>query len=107
MIYGQEIKPMKKLATQHADVYSVFSNDKRVLIFWLLAGHEMSVQDIANAVGTSVQNTSQHLRLMKTKRILDFRREGNTILYKVSDSDIGKHCLYIHHLNLEDSGNGG
>lgn len=100
-----EINRVKKLAFEQAEIYRVFSNEKRILIFWLLAENEMSVQDLADTVGTSIQNTSQHLRLMKSKSILESRRDGNTILYRVSDSEIGQHCLNIHRINLKESKN--
>lgn len=104
---AEEQQMVKKLALQHAEIYRVFSNEKRVLIFWLLAEKELSVHELAEAVGTSIQNTSQHLRLMKSKDILDSRRDGNTILYRVSDSEIGKQCLYIHRISLEERGDNG
>ena len=92
---------MKRLASEQADIFRIFSNEKRVLIFWLLLEKEMSVNEIAECIGTSVQNTSQHLRLMKSIDILDFRRDGQTIYYFISDNEIGKYCRLIHQENLK------
>jgi DNA-binding transcriptional ArsR family regulator len=98
---------MKQLAKERAEIYQVFSNDKRVLIFWLLAkNHQMSVNDLAKAIDSTVQNTSQHLRLMKAKNILDSTREGQTILYRIADTQAGRYSLYIHRENFEDIQNG-
>jgi DNA-binding transcriptional ArsR family regulator len=87
---------MEKLAEQQAEIFSIFSNAKRVLIFWSLDGLEMSVNDIADAICSSVQNTSQHLRLMKGKGILESRRDGQTIYYRIADNEIGRYCRYIN-----------
>ena len=87
---------MKQLAEERADIYRIFSNAKRLLIFWLLSEEEMSVNNIAKSIDSSIQNTSQHLRLMKANKILDTRRNGKEVYYRVSDSDIGKFCKTIH-----------
>lgn len=94
---------MKKLAKERAEIYQVFSNDKRVLIFWNLADkHEMTVNEIAEAIGSTLQNTSQHLRLMKAKDILESHRNGQTIHYRIADTKAGRYSLYIHQKNFED-----
>jgi len=87
---------MKAEAEKQAEIFSIFSNAKRVLIFWFLNETEMSVNDIADAIGTSLQNTSQHLRLMKGKGILTSRRDGQTIYYRISSNEIGRFCRIIH-----------
>lgn len=87
---------MKVLAEERADIYRIFSNDKRILIFWLISEEEMSVNDIAETIGTSIQNTSQHLRLMKDKGIVKSRRNGKEIYYQVTNNDVGNFCRQIN-----------
>jgi DNA-binding transcriptional ArsR family regulator len=74
-------------AQEQAQYCQVFSNPRRVLILWALGTDEMSVSDISSEVGASLQNTSQHLRLMKDRGILSSRRDGNTIFYRVINND--------------------
>jgi DNA-binding transcriptional ArsR family regulator len=93
---------VKQLAESQAEIYRIFSHSNRIQIFWLLMENEMSVNDIAEAIGASVQNTSQHLRLMKTASILDTRRDGQTIFYRISESDIGNYCHRILEKNLAE-----
>jgi DNA-binding transcriptional ArsR family regulator len=78
-----------------AEIFSIFSNAKRILIFWSLDGTEKSVNEIAQAIDSSMQNTSQHLRLMKAKNILESRRNGQSIYYRVADSDIADFCRFL------------
>jgi DNA-binding transcriptional ArsR family regulator len=88
---------MKDLAEERADIYRIFSNAKRLHIFWLLLEKkEWSVNDLAEAIDTSIQNTSQHLRLMKAKSILTTRRNGKEIYYRIADTENGQFCRYIH-----------
>jgi DNA-binding transcriptional ArsR family regulator len=64
--------------------------------------NEMSVNEIAEAIEASVQNTSQHLRLMKAADILDTRRNGQTIFYRIAETDIGNYCRRILEKNLAE-----
>jgi len=88
---------MLKLARQQAEVCKVFGNVNRVMILWALGDQEMSVGDIAEAIDTSLQNASQHLRLMKDKRILTSRREGHTIYYRIADHALMEGCRLLQH----------
>lgn len=72
-------------AEAQANLYQAFNHPRRMLILWVLGKQEMSVGEIAAAVETSLQNTSQHLRLMKERGILTCRRDGQTIYYRVAD----------------------
>jgi ArsR family transcriptional regulator len=74
-------------AQKQAEYCRVFSNAKRVLILWLLGTEEMSVSDIASALDASLQNTSQHLRVMKDRDILSSRRDGQVKYYRVEKGE--------------------
>jgi DNA-binding transcriptional ArsR family regulator len=84
---------LKDLAEQQADIYKVFSNATRLRILWSLADQELSVGEIAAAAETSLQNTSQHLRLMQDKGILTSRRESQTIYYRIADIEMMRRYL--------------
>jgi DNA-binding IscR family transcriptional regulator len=47
----------------------------------------MSVSAIASEAGASLQNISQHLRLMRDRGILNSRRHGHTIVDRVVKND--------------------
>jgi DNA-binding transcriptional ArsR family regulator len=83
------------LATQQADFCSVFANARRIMILWTLTDAEMSVGEIATAVNTSLQNTSQHLRIMKEKGILCTRRDAQTIYYRLAENERAPICQLL------------
>lgn len=93
---------VRQLAESQAEIYRIFSHSNRIQIFWLLMENEMAVNEIAEAIEASVQNTSQHLRLMKAASILDTRRDGQTIYYRIADTDIGNYCRRILEKNLAE-----
>ena|SRR5689334_14276212 len=57
----------------------------RLKILCVLGELELSVQDIVEAVGTSQSNVSQHLAILREKRILCARKNANRVYYSVSD----------------------
>ncbi len=68
-----------------AEFCTVFSNPVRARILWALREHEQSVTDLAEMAETSVQNVSQHLRLMRDKGAIRSRREGKQVFYAVAN----------------------
>lgn len=83
------------LAVRQASICRVFGNAKRVLILWTLVEGEMPVSDIALAIDASLQNTSQHLRLMEDRGILVSRREGHNIYYAIAAHKLMKNCRLL------------
>lgn len=81
------------LAQQQAKICNVFSNANRILILWLLDNQVKSVSEIAQEVNISIQNTSQHLGLMKKRGILDCYRKGQKKYYRISDKAKLDQCL--------------
>jgi DNA-binding transcriptional ArsR family regulator len=91
-----------EMAIRQAAFCYIFGNPTRVLILWSLGEQEMSVGDIALTVKASLQNTSQHLRLMKDKGILVSRREGQTVYYRIVDNERIRNCpLMVQACQLE------
>ncbi len=89
---------LEALADRQAAVCSVFANARRVMILWSLAGQEMSVSEIASAIEASLQSTSQHLHLMKGMGILDSRRDGQTIYYRIVENGVMEQCQLLMHV---------
>ena len=83
------------LAENQSALCSVFANPKRVLILWSLAEHEKAVTAIAHSIDASLQNTSQHLSLMKGAGILKSRRDGQTIYYHIADDFLHGRCRLL------------
>jgi DNA-binding transcriptional ArsR family regulator len=92
---------LRDLAKEQAELHQILSNPSRLLILRSLAQQEMSVGEIAEQIGARLQNTSQHLRLMKDKGVLEARRDGQTIFYQIAASEIGKNCKQM--LTILDS----
>ena len=83
---------LKDLAKQQAELCRVFGNASRILILWHLVDQEASVGEIADEVGSSLQNISQHLALLKEHDLVATRRDGQTIYYRIADNEWLKNC---------------
>jgi ArsR family transcriptional regulator, virulence genes transcriptional regulator len=76
---------MRAMAEQQAEICRVFAHPTRILILWTLLEAEKTVSEIAVAVDASLQNTSQHLRIMKQCDVVNSRRDAQMIYYRISD----------------------
>lgn len=68
-----------------AELAKCLASANRIEIVELLGQGERSVDAIAERLGLSVANTSQHLRLMQRCGVLASRRDGKRVLYALSD----------------------
>jgi DNA-binding transcriptional ArsR family regulator len=84
-----------KMAEQQADICQTFGNVTRILIVWALYEREMRVSDIAEAIGASMQNTSQHLRLMRDRGMLTSQRKGNAVYYRIDRRRLMEGCAIL------------
>jgi len=77
--------PKKVVLAGFAEVAKALAHAHRLEIIEQLAQGERGVEALAERVGLSVANASQHLRLMRAAGLLTSRREGKSILYGLSD----------------------
>ena len=77
--------PKRTVLAGFAEVAKALAHGYRLEILEQLAQGERSVETVAERVGLSVANASQHLRLMRAAGVLSSRRDGKRILYGLSD----------------------
>lgn len=80
--------PDEELLYDLADVFKVFSDTTRIKILYALIEGERSVNDIAEATGTSQSAVSHQLRILKQAHLVKFRRDGRTINYSLADDHV-------------------
>jgi len=76
-------------ATKVAQILRALANERRLMILCkLVEWGEANVNRLAEAVGLSQSALSQHLAKMRDEGFVDFRREGQTLWYRVSEPRI-------------------
>ncbi len=73
---------------QTSMVLKALSHPLRLKILCMLGdgSGEVAVQEIVAATEASQSNISQHLSIMKGKGLIKARKDGNRVLYRLSDS---------------------
>jgi len=88
----------KKVAENVAEVLKAVAHPVRLQIVELLEAKEMCVGDIVAAVGGKQAITSQQLNMMKDKGVLNCRRDGVKVYYRIENKNVIKllNCIYDH-----------
>jgi len=88
----------KKVAEQVAEVLKAVAHPVRLQIVELLEAKEMCVGDIVTALGVKQAITSQRLNMMKDKGVLNCRRNGTKVYYRIENKNVVRllHCIYDH-----------
>ncbi len=74
-----------EIYARHAEMCKVFSHPLRLQILNVLRHKEMSVSDTADRLGVAIGNVSQHLNMMKQRRVLVTRKDGNIVYYRLAN----------------------
>lgn len=81
-----ELDLLSEQAGTAARMLKLLANKNRLLILCnLIAQGEMKVGDLVETVGLSQSALSQHLALLRADKLITFRRELQTLYYRVSD----------------------
>jgi rhodanese-related sulfurtransferase/DNA-binding transcriptional ArsR family regulator len=77
-----------ELYREFARIGHALSHPKRLELLDLLAQRESSVEDLADALGLSIANASQHLQILKGAKLVEVRRAGTYAFYRLGDTDV-------------------
>ena len=69
----------------HAEMCQVLSHPKRLEAINVLRDGETSVTELSQKLGLPIGNLSQHLAMMRERRILISRKEGNVVYYRIAN----------------------
>jgi len=97
----QEFRPgvLAAQAAEVADVLRALANERRLMILCkLVEWGEGSVNALAEAVGLSQSALSQHLAKMRAEGLIAYRRESQTLWYRIADSRIEQLFATLHRL---------
>lgn len=71
-----------------ARVGRALASGRRVELLDLLAQGERSVEELAQAAGMSVANTSHHLQTLRKAGLVTARREGNRVFHELASAEV-------------------
>ena len=79
---------MDEVYRLQAEVLKTLANPKRLEIIHLLADGPREVSRLAEELGISQPNVSQHLALMRSAGVVEAERDGREVRYRLSDPEI-------------------
>lgn len=86
-------------ASQAARLLKLIANERRLLILCrLVEKDEMNVGQLAEAVGLAQSALSQHLARMREDGLVTFRRESQTVWYRIADPSAQKLLQTMHEI---------
>ncbi len=78
----------REMYALHARLCKAIADPKRLLILEALRHGERSVGEIAEELGFSQPNTSQHLAILRDRNVVTTSRAGNTIYYALNSTKV-------------------
>lgn len=75
--------------------FKLLSEPMRVRILDRLRDGERSVGELVDELGTTQQNVSKHLSTLHQERVVGRRKDGNRVLYRVTDDTVLALCEYV------------
>ena len=90
------IQKMTRTAEMVSDLMKTLAHPKRLLILCQLAEGERSVGELAELVGMREAAVSQQLTLLRKDKLVETRRDGQTIWYSMPREDVRGLLAYLY-----------
>ena len=98
---GTTTADLRPLFRMHAELCKAMANEHRQAILHAICNNEKCVGDLAGEIGISVHNVSQHLRVLKERRLVASRKEGQTVYYHVTNQKFMEACALMRQALIE------
>jgi ArsR family transcriptional regulator, virulence genes transcriptional regulator len=96
---AKQLSDLQNNAEKVADILRALANERRLMILCQLVEYgEATVGSLVDAVGISQSALSQHLAKMREEGIVAFRRDSQTIWYRIADPRIEQLFATLHAL---------
>lgn len=73
-----------------SELFKIFGDSTRVKIINSLIDNELCVNEIAELTNTTQSAVSHQLRILKSAKLVKYRKEGTSIIYSLSDDHVEK-----------------
>ena len=90
-------------AARVAGVLKLLANESRLLILCRLAvTGEMPVGHLSETIGLSQSALSQHLAKLRADGLVDFRRQSQTLFYRLADDEVARLLMALKDIYCPD-----
>ena len=93
---GREAKD--RLYEQFSRTAQAMASPHRIEMLELLAQGERTVEALATVAGMRITNTSAHLQVLRRAGLVEARKEGTKVFYRLSGSDVAAFVVALREL---------
>lgn len=86
---------LSKVFESVADYFGLLAEPTRLRILHSLCEGELPVNEIVEKSALTQANTSRHLNMLYRARIVDRRREGSQVFYRIADPNFKDMCRTV------------
>ena len=73
-----------------SELFKIFGDSTRIKIINTLLDEELCVNDISNRINATQSAVSHQLRILKSSKLVKYRKEGNLTYYSLDDDHVKK-----------------
>ena len=73
-----------------SELFKIFGDSTRIKIINALLNEELCVNDISKIINVSQSAVSHQLRILKSSKLVKYRKDGNLIYYSLDDEHVKK-----------------
>ena len=84
----KKLLPADEVLYDLAELFKIFGDSTRIKLLYALYESELCVCDLADVLGLTQSAVSHQLRLLKSSKLVKFRREGKTVVYSLADDHV-------------------
>jgi DNA-binding transcriptional ArsR family regulator len=81
-----------------AELCKVLTDPKRHMLLDALRSGDRSVGELAETIGVTLANASQHLAVLRSAGLVDRHRIGTSVRYRLAEPSIVAACDVVHDL---------
>lgn len=96
----------KEVFILQAEICKTLANPKRLEIIAALKEGELSVGELVERLGITKANISQHLSVLRQRKVVSTRRDGVNIFYSINNPKIIEACALMKAVLLEQIAEG-
>lgn len=96
----------KEVFILQAEICKTLANPKRLEIIAALKEGELSVGELVERLGITKANISQHLSVLRQRKVVSTRRDGVNIFYSINNPKIIEACALMKAVLLEQISEG-
>ena len=101
---ADEMAELHDMAAHAVELLKAMANEWRLMILCQLAEGEKTVSELQDILGISQSALSQHLAVLRREKIVQARKDAQSVFYSLSGNDASKVMESLHDVFCKSQG---